>query len=702
MNTEDLIILNNFNKFFAEKYLGRIVLYGTGIHTKTLLENVENGVVIGLMDAAKTGKNIYGYKVLSYEEVAAISNPIIVIISRTSVVNIIFRRIRDFCSKQSIPVFDLTGKNLMKLTNQDFSKKDCYSVSKDELIEKIDGAKVVSFDIFDTLLCRRVLRPADVFKIIENQINDNGFSFYDERRKAEEYYHGASDTTIDMIYDRLKINTGLSQDYRNYLLNEELNVEEKLLFPRKDMIDAFYYAIAHDKRVILVSDMYISGEYLEQILKRKGIHSFDGLYVSCDFGLKKEEGLFEKVVEEQNVVPSEMIHIGDSQISDIAAPAALGISTFHIYSTIEMFEQSMYSRILDNNICLSENVVSASFASISFNSPFTGFNECGKIVINNDEKLVELFIAPIIYLFIIWLIRKIYENNIDFVIFPSRDGYLLKSIYDDIKNNYKLSLPDSCYLYSSRRSLLIAEAEEKKDIDFILNVPDSRNYYDIIKERFDIELDKNDFTDGILNENGYQDLLFHCRDERKGYLGYLDKVLPKNRNVNCGYIDFVSIGTCQEALGKLLGKALSGLYFLRRKPNNSKFENLKIDSLFHMQDDFSSNTNVYKYYYFLENILTSYEPSFKKISDTGEIRFYDENRNNEQICILKNCHRRIRKYCMDMFAIIGFDNDLPDTSFFDKILDFFSSDYSTINDSILLGINNVDEFMGKIVSDINR
>ena len=39
------------------------------------------------------------------------------------------------------------------------------------LRELICDAEVVSFDIFDTLLCRRVLRPTDVFRLMDEAIN---------------------------------------------------------------------------------------------------------------------------------------------------------------------------------------------------------------------------------------------------------------------------------------------------------------------------------------------------------------------------------------------------------------------------------------------------------------------------------------------------------------------------------------------------
>lgn len=53
------------------------------------------------------------------------------------------------------------------------------------LQSKIKNAKVVSFDIFDTLLLRTYIRPRDVFKHLETAFDAKGFDnerFYAEKR----------------------------------------------------------------------------------------------------------------------------------------------------------------------------------------------------------------------------------------------------------------------------------------------------------------------------------------------------------------------------------------------------------------------------------------------------------------------------------------------------------------------------------------
>ena len=55
MKTEDQYIQERFCQNFIETDCQNIVIYGTGIHTKRLLENIKTNRIVGLMDAAKTG-----------------------------------------------------------------------------------------------------------------------------------------------------------------------------------------------------------------------------------------------------------------------------------------------------------------------------------------------------------------------------------------------------------------------------------------------------------------------------------------------------------------------------------------------------------------------------------------------------------------------------------------------------------------------
>ena len=143
MYIEDKYIQEQFSKNFLESTSENIIIYGTGVYTKKLLENIHTERIVGLMDIARTGEILFGKKVLSYEEVAQIPNVSIVIMARNAVINVIYRRIKPFVQKYKIPVYDINGNNL-NIMYQKYQKilhlpSLFYLINPLSLIENIHG-----------------------------------------------------------------------------------------------------------------------------------------------------------------------------------------------------------------------------------------------------------------------------------------------------------------------------------------------------------------------------------------------------------------------------------------------------------------------------------------------------------------------------------------------------------------------------------
>lgn len=701
MYIEDQYIQDQFNKNFLEKKMGNIVIYGTGIHTKLLLENTDTERIVGLMDAAKTGEIVYEKKVLSYEETAAVPDVCIVIIARNSVIHVIYRRIQEFVTDNKIPVFNINGKQMLP-EFVDAAAKECFRLDRGELKRFIDSADTVSFDIFDTLLCRRVMRPTDVFQSMDIRLKNKDYKFSSERMRAESELAEGSNYNIYDIYRQFQKNTGVSDAERKELLELEVETEKKFLMRREDVCKLLEYAFESGKKVYLISDMYIPKNFMEDILKSLGVVSYSKLYVSTDYKSSKAEKLFEIVRDESKAESSKWLHIGDNFFSDVYAPERLGIKTYKLYSTTEMLEESIYSNLLENNHSLEENIVLAYFASTAFNSPFQGFHENGKLRIACSETLAELIIAPVLAKYMSWLVKSVKKNENDFVIFPSRDGYVLKQLYDSIKERHpKWKLPDSVYLYTSRRAALVAAAKSKEDVRFIAELPDSCGIPERICKRFEVEI--SDEKDGeCISEKTWDKLLECCEKERNVYYSYLKKVgLFEYKNP--AFVDFVAVGTIQEALQRMAKINMNGLYFLRRSPDSAYSEKINCESMYPAAGDFQNQFNIYKYYYFLENVLSSYEPTFKRISLKGESEFFEEPRTESAIAQLKEFHAGILSYCREFFALYPDIEEMNQgIELYDALLGLFNCDTMDIDADILNEIVNYDEFLGKKVTELNR
>ena len=172
-----------------------------------------------------------------------------------------------------------------------------------KLYECISKYDVVSFDIFDTLLKRNVLRPEDVFDLVEdryNHLHENKIHNF-KRQRLDAYNKARKNRTvfdIDYIYSFLN---NVEIDC-NEVKNIELSTELDISIGNRDIIDVLKSLKSMGKMILIISDMYLTSEIIVEMLVKAGITSdlYDGLYISCTCGCEKNKGaLYRKVKEEK-------------------------------------------------------------------------------------------------------------------------------------------------------------------------------------------------------------------------------------------------------------------------------------------------------------------------------------------------------------------------------------------------------------------
>jgi len=222
------------------------------------------------------------------------------------------------------------------------------------------GIKVVSFDIFDTLLERPVMIPTDFFIFLQKRaaeiVNRKGFDFYKIRCKIESkarlalarknYSYG--EITYDQIYDYFADKYNLNGEQRKLLASEELALESSLLMTRSVGRDLYAAAVDTGKKIICVSDMYHSKETLNLWLTEKGYSQINHIYVSSEIKKRKDTGsLYDHVLDSEKIQPHELLHVGDNKESDVEIPIKLGIVSYHLPSSFDLFRnsQSEYSAL---------------------------------------------------------------------------------------------------------------------------------------------------------------------------------------------------------------------------------------------------------------------------------------------------------------------------------------------------------------------
>ena len=163
-----------------------------------------------------------------------------------------------------------------------------YNVLKDELPIQIDDIikyvelntiKVVSFDIFDTLLLRPTLEPIDLIYLLSEIVNKKYNIEILKLRLSAENEIGIEQSNIYNIYDFVAQKLSLDETTKQLLIEEELALENKLLSVRKDIKLVYDAAVRCNKKIIAISDMYLPKDFLLKVLQDKGLNQIEKIYV---------------------------------------------------------------------------------------------------------------------------------------------------------------------------------------------------------------------------------------------------------------------------------------------------------------------------------------------------------------------------------------------------------------------------------------
>lgn len=622
-------IVQAFRNAYDSKRKEPFVIYGTGINAEAVITCCQDYSIAGVVDAAKTGEVFCGFPILSLDEVLERRIREIIVVARPSVHGIIYKRIQHWCKENGILVLDIHGNEIARKIKSRESDLPYFQVDYADLKREIDRHDVISFDVFDTLLMRKVYEPADVFVLMDRELSERfSFVFSEERRAAEQELRKSCEPTIYQIYEHLAEKHHLSEAERQNLLSLEIEKERSVLCVREKMEQCMEDCIRQGKKVYLVSDMYLPAKLMEGILEQYGITGYTELLVSCDYNTSKPEGLFEILKEKAK--EDSYLHIGDHKEADYDSPRRHSMDAFLIMPAIRMMESSSYRDAFVHLQSTPSRVMLGMLAAEVFHNPFSLSGTRGIPVITDAEQFGYAFIAPLILSFTVWMLRKINLKKDSLLLFSARDGWIVRKVFHQLADTWNLTeLPQDIYFMVSRKALEIVEKGEEKGA-------------------------------------------------REKYLTYLEKL-----NFDCYdtiyYFDFMSRGTCQSLLEEISGHRMQGIYFQKSISGIAAKDAVQVWTYFQEGSAQDRDLRIFALCDFLECILTSYQPSFCRIDEEGRYVYEREKRTQRQLKCLEKIHSGIFRYCSDFASILpDLPEDMPINEFCDEILRYTSSEYTRV------------------------
>jgi predicted HAD superfamily hydrolase len=302
--------------------------------------------------------------------------------------------------------------------------------------------KIISYDLFDTLIFRYCNEPYHIFDIIEKKINNPNFK---NHRMNSEYvvYNTIRNGNIDDIYNKMGELYNYDNNILEYYKSVEIDTEIDNIYPNNELF------IKLKEIDIIVSDMYLLEEHLRKILWKcynynKNI-SFDfadklpninidkiKIYVSS--GGKHNGWIWDKIIEKSKI----FYHIGDNYQSDFVKAKEYGINSIHYKGT----PYSDYEIILKDSSNLDLANFSRYIRLMNIYSPGTD-----EYILFNLSANINI---PVLLLVCNFL------NSIDKkILFSLRDCYYLKIFYDLLYDDKY----ESKYLFCSRLCFKNADQE---------------------------------------------------------------------------------------------------------------------------------------------------------------------------------------------------------------------------------------------------
>ena len=616
--------IEDFRKHFDTYKNKKIVIYGIGRYSATLLPEIGDFHVIGLMDKdeSKIGTVLYGIPVISKAD-AKKQADMIIINTSGSYWDIIYHRISDL----KVEVFYRNGEKARE-------RKEVYSESYfgwsgniEELKKRILEYDVISFDVYDTIWQRILYGNKCAFEYLDQIVT---FDYLAVRNQAVAACE--ENASIDEIYEHIMSISGISKNLSDDLKAKEIEFESVAIRPRREIIQILKDLTVNPnkKEIYLISDMYLPVEFfVRQLEKYEICIPSERIWISGEKKLNKKSGSIWKAFQEKIVKGRNAIHIGDDRVGDIEMPRMFYIDVYPIPGKDELLSSSSLSEIVPKVTSLFTELITGLIANRLFENPFSLNHTKGKVVINDRKTFGYVVFGPIILTFLLWLLQECKEKEIENIYFFARDGFFLIDDYQELCSAIREKKPKATYLYTSRLLATIGGTEQ--GYENLLQLPYQGTLREYMEDRFQIQIpetaENSDTTIPQYAENSEKlyrliypyrtDIQKNMQKIKDNYRNYIINTISEGKNA---FVDISYYGHTQEMISNILKKKTSAYYFHANlaETNPCRHDNYMAGCFQAQNDQEAMKSAIHNKCLLLEAFLTAPYGMVRAINENGD------------------------------------------------------------------------------------
>lgn len=460
----------------------------------------------------------------------------------------------------------------------------------EEILSSFDVADIVSFDVFDTLLARPLLRPSDVFILVRDKVNASGetallANWPEQRVRAEHLCYQSwamgPNITLEQVYGMLESEFGYPPPVAAEAMKAECEIEIDLLSATTRGKMLYDVARSLGKPILLVSDMYLPAIVLETALRREGFSGWDRLIISGYEKLAKHDGSIFRVLREEH--PDEhLVHVGDNPVSDVRLPRQHGIEAFELErqfvarkragssSALPLPMLEIISAARDNNAATVSRSLVGGLSEL--------WMEHQPSQIDPLDEIGYCIVGPMYAGLVQFVHDHAHRDGMKALAFLARDGHVMKRAYEAY---FGADALPSSYVYASRRMMNFAVISERltaRDYDFLsatgtpipIETFGTRVLPDLDVDTLDRALKRIGFDRGSIVQPDnlapaqallaalQPEIVRHAKGEQATVIEYLRSEGLDRATV--GLVDIGWQGSIQSSMEILLGVQLHGYY----------------------------------------------------------------------------------------------------------------------------------------------
>ncbi|GGM74819.1 hypothetical protein GCM10012275_51880 [Longimycelium tulufanense] len=313
------------------------------------------------------------------------------------------------------------------------------------------SCSIVSFDVFDTILWRRVPEPTDLFTVLGARLRQSGHcaTWVDEaaframRIEAEQAARRAcgpdsSEVSLLDIWRKMPLSLfgGASEEE---LVRAEIDLEREFTVVDPDIADVIELVRENDIPIVLVSDTYFTEDQLSYLLDRPELEALRDARVfrSHEHGRDKASGLWRIVLRELGCSPSQIVHIGDNEVADGRVPGKMGVRTVRYQRIDEDLDRVLrrerdYTGPVCGSLVMGVDPVEGDFGFTSLRAKTVQARPAApSAAIDTAWRYGAAVLGPVLTGFAEWVAKKACDTGTRVVWCPMREGELLSELVNN-------------------------------------------------------------------------------------------------------------------------------------------------------------------------------------------------------------------------------------------------------------------------------